>query len=683
MKGIGEEERFVQKAYELFDEFYKETLDFRLKCIENEEFYRSNHWHNVAKKEPDEPQPVTPVLFSTLENVLSDVMDSFPEAIILPQEEQDDVFAKELGDIVRYVLKRRKYRSVYRKKSRSLLKKGAAVQEVFWDDALYNGLGDVNIREWDILNFLWDPKYENFQEGRACFKFGFYEKEWFEQRYPEKTPLFRQDGYTRQGYMGETHPQDDMMIMEYWYKTYDGESGRQAVHMAKLAGHVLLECSEKELPNGVYAHGKYPFLLEALYPMAGQPVGLSLIDIFKNLQLYADKLDQIILKNTLMSGKLKLLINKNADVDEEALCDWSREVVRAGRVDDAAVRWFQPAPLNPYVMAHFNSKIDSIKEESGQNMFVRGEGGKGVTASVRNASPALGAKRLTYDGLTDEQMEGRVRDRYQAEYLDAYETQRFQNDRAQKWIQNSMAGVEPEYEQRLEALREAFGVQKQSARDGLLGRGTGRSSYAVDLMSRMDQEEAYQTILLQNEKKDRITQYNAEIDDLRMELMYADKKLTRAKKQNMEAQIEKLRQKRDQEWMENAKYEHQLEMSMLEYEQKKQKQEYDEAYRQAILALQQDKAAGGGSRSGSRSAGGRNTAATDTQKTIERIWAGLSDAQKLKYFAKNGAEINRTNGSLYEKYRKEVAAIEKALTKKSYNADAGKTKGSLFGFLAR
>ena len=114
------------------------------------------------------------------------------------------------------------------------------------------------------------------------------------------------------------------------------------------------------------------------------------------------------MKNTLMSGKLKMLVNKNADVDEDAMLDWSKEVVTAARIDDGAVRWFQAAPLNPYVMAHMNSKLAAIKEESGQNQFVRGEAAKGVTAaSAILALQSAGSKRSRmiidqmYDGFSD------------------------------------------------------------------------------------------------------------------------------------------------------------------------------------------------------------------------------------------------------------------------------------------
>ena len=403
---LKQNETLINKAYELFDEFYSGTLDFRRKCIENEEFYRANHWANIPTK-PDEPTPVTPVLFSTLESLLSDIMDSYPEPVILGEEEGDENIAENVNEIVNYILKRRKYRSIYRIKCRQALKKGASVQEVFWDKNLYGGLGDVNIRQWDILNFLWDTKCEDIQEGRAVFKFGFYTKDYIAQRYPFAKDLLKPDIYTRLSYFSDNEPDEDVMVIDYWYKELD-ENGKEKVHMAKFAGHVLLEDSKEESPLGMQLSGLYPFIMESPYPLEGQPVGLGIIDIFKNLQIYADKLDQIILKNALMSSKVKLLVNRSSDVDEAALNDWSKEIIKANRIDDGAIRWFQPASLNPYVLTHYNNKLDSIKYESGQSEFSRGEGGKGVTAaSAILALQEAGSKRSRtlidqlYDGFEE------------------------------------------------------------------------------------------------------------------------------------------------------------------------------------------------------------------------------------------------------------------------------------------
>lgn len=374
-KAPRQDQELIGRAYELFDDFYAQTAELRMKWEENEELYRTNHWRRQGQRD-DEPQPVNPVLFSTIESMLADIMDSYPQPVVLAQEEGDDAVAETLSQVVRYILKRRRYRTVFRKKARQALIKGTSVQEVFWDTELYGGLGDVNIRSWDVKHFLFDPKCESFQEGRACFKFGFFTKEFVADRYPFALSMVQPDTYSPYGGDG-----DELMMMEYWYKERDRE-GVSRVHMAVLCGHALLYDSKRSRPEGMYAHGKYPFVMESLYPLEGMPAGLSVVDVLKNLQLYADQLDQIILKNALMSGKARMLVSRSAEVEEDALLDWNREVVRASRIDENSLRWMQPAPLNPYVVTHYDRKLDAIKEESGQTMFARGETGKGVTAAT-------------------------------------------------------------------------------------------------------------------------------------------------------------------------------------------------------------------------------------------------------------------------------------------------------------
>ena len=377
--GIREDE-LAARAYRLYDSFYEATREYRDKCRQNEAFWRANHWQTMPRRDEEEPRPVTPVLFSTLEAVLADIMDHYPTAVLLGETPVDDAAAERLTQLVRYVLARGRYRRVYRRKCRDALMKGTSVQEVFWDPAAQNGLGDVAVRDWDIKQFVWDPKFENFQDGRACFKFSHYPREWYTARYPRQAEMIMSDRHRREGDWGAATRmhEEDIMLLEYWWR----EEGYARVHMAKLAGGVVLEDSRLARPMGMYAHGKYPFVMESLYPMSGQPVGIGFVDVLGNLQQYADQLDQIILKNTLMSGQLKLLVNRAADLDEEALLDGRAEVVRGARIDEGAVRWMQAAPLSPYVVGHQMEKVRAVKEESGQNLFNRGETSGGVTAAT-------------------------------------------------------------------------------------------------------------------------------------------------------------------------------------------------------------------------------------------------------------------------------------------------------------
>lgn len=389
------EEELVNRAYSLFDEFYRNTLEYREKCKENEEYWKTNHWHKKNVK-PDEPQPVTPVIFSTIENLLADIMDNFPEPVILAQEKNDDEIADALTDVVKFILEKRNFKHKFKQNKRSLLIKGASVTQVFWNKDLYNGLGDIDILNWDIKNFLWDTKVEDIQDGRACFKFSWYPLEYFKAYYPDKWEKFREEKYSKDTENKLTYDdkRNEYLLIEYWYKKWDEKKQKWNVHMAKLAGGVLLEWSEPLFPDGIYEHGKYPFIIDAIYKLEGEPVGFGIIDLFKNLQDYIDKLDQIIVKNALQSGKTRLLVSRSSGIDIDDIADWSKDVIEGDVITDNMVRWFQAAPLNPYVMQHMINKIDILKEESGQNQFTRGEGGKGITAaSAILALQEAGSKR--------------------------------------------------------------------------------------------------------------------------------------------------------------------------------------------------------------------------------------------------------------------------------------------------
>ncbi|MEG1812549.1 MAG: hypothetical protein RR337_04540 [Clostridia bacterium] len=488
---LSQDEGFIDAAYRLLDQFDEATRDYRDKCRDNEAFWRTNHWHGTPPREINEPQPVTPTMFSTLESVLADLMDHYPDAILLGEEPKDDRTAECLTQLVRFVLKRRNYRKVYRAKCRAALMKGASAQEIYWDEALLGGLGDVAIREWDIEQFYWDPKFASIQEGRAVFKTGWYPRGWFEAQYPELAPFIGRDRYGRdrenQPYLTDD-PSEDVRLIEYWFKELD-EDGVQRVHMAKMAGGVLLEDSRTTRPEGMYAHGQYPFIVEPLYPLTGQPVGLGLIDILKNLQVYADKLDQIILKNALMSGKYKLLINRAADVDEDALTDMDAEVVRGSRIDEGAIRWMQAQPLSGFVLTYQQAKLAAIKEESGQNLFNRGEAGGGITAaSAIVALQEAGSKRsrVLIDQLFDgyEQMVRMMVAVIQENYTEE-RVFRIHGEGGQKMLRYGGAREEIDFDVSIQVQKQTpySKLYQNELAMQLLGSGVIQPSDALEMMS--------------------------------------------------------------------------------------------------------------------------------------------------------------------------------------------------------
>ena len=221
----------------------------------------------------------------------------------------------------------------------------------------------------------------DIQDGRAVFKFALRTREWLAARFPGYDGS--EDGYGKEPIAEDAHITGDKsktaLLIEYWWREYDANSGVCRVHMAQLAGGRVLTDSRELKPEGYYAHGQYPFFVTPLFQRKGSPLGLGLVDLFEGQQRYADKLDQIILKNALMASHNKLLITEASGFDADDLRDWAKDVHKGEQL--GGISWFATPPLPAYILQYTRNMRDSIKEESGANDFSRGGTAGGITAA--------------------------------------------------------------------------------------------------------------------------------------------------------------------------------------------------------------------------------------------------------------------------------------------------------------
>lgn len=387
------EEEFIRESEMLFNKYFENTKKFRQKCNENENFWKSEHWKNKPQH-PNEPYPSVPTLFSSIENVHAEIMDNYPEAALFPYGSEDVSLAKELSSIIDVTLERCKFASKYRKEMLRLLKRGTCCFSVIWDNSLYDGYGDIDVIPCDMTKFLWDTSQDDIQKGSNVFRFSYYNKGWYKQNYPDKYDLLPEDD-------------ENILLIERWYKTYNDD--KAILQMAKIAGGVLLEWSEKDpniAKNGVYNDGLYPFVIIPLYELEGTPLGMGMIDVFKSEQEYIDMLDRIIMKNAMMSGKLRLLKDNRCNIPKEKLADWDEDVLEGSDISERSIRWFQPEPVSQIVIDHLNFKIDCMKRDSGQTDIVRGEYNSGITSASAIVALQNAATKRTRNIV------GRIYDKY-------------------------------------------------------------------------------------------------------------------------------------------------------------------------------------------------------------------------------------------------------------------------------
>lgn len=371
----------VYSLYKEFREAYEKEWDRLATC---EKMYQGKHWEGVEQQDRNEPRPTMPIIFSTIENIKADLTDEYPEAVILPEGPADEILAKTLTQAVAQTLEAGDYDAEYDKGNHDILVGGYKIEEVGWDASLNFGYGGAFIRHQNSENVLFDPLCADIQDGRAVFKIDKLPKSWFEQHYPKHYKYMEDDTETipqEHGEHGGAESKEKtgyLILLEAWFRIYDAEEKRYSVHMVKLAGGQVLENSCNEKPEGYFLHGLYPFVVTPLYEIKGSPLGLGVVDMFADAQKYTDKVDQVILKNAITSGRSRMLVQTGA-ADIEDLSDFSKETVEVDNL--GGITWLQDKPLPSYILSYLFNTRQAIKEESGSNDFSRGNATGGVTAA--------------------------------------------------------------------------------------------------------------------------------------------------------------------------------------------------------------------------------------------------------------------------------------------------------------
>ena len=371
---------------------------------ENEKLYHGKHWESQKGGTSDnKPKPVTPILFSTIESIKADMIKELPSATIKPEYLRDDLLAKVLSKVVEQDLDASDFEAEYEKMCDDILVYGWCASETIFDGDAQQGNGLAEIRRVAPFCFMSDPASENLQDGRACFKFTQRTKEWFRQHYPDQCDRITYevdiaDKFNNDAEVKSNGSAQCQYLIEAWVKQYDAYTGKDNIHMAVLAGDVLLDLSTDVREDGYYSHGQYPFVITPLYPVAGTPFGLGIPDMHKATQLHSDKLDQILLMNAQLCSNPRMLVTEASGFDADDLKDWSKSVHVGESIN--GVTWFPTPQLPSWFMGYLQMMRGTIKSESGANEQSRGQTTGGVTAaSAISALQEMATKRSSMHSI--------------------------------------------------------------------------------------------------------------------------------------------------------------------------------------------------------------------------------------------------------------------------------------------
>jgi len=266
------------------------------------------------------------------------------------------------------------------------LKHGTAAYGVFWDGARGGGAGDVTVRQIDLLKLFWEPGITDLQLSKNLFLVELEDAGALAERWPvlRTAPAGDAIDLTRYLYDDSVDTADRRLVVDWYYKKRVG--GREVLHYAKFVGETLLYASENDprcALRGWYDHGRYPVVLDVMFPEEGTPVGFGYVAVCKEPQRYIDRLYANILDYALKASRPRHFIAASTGVNEAEYADWSKPLVHVeGTLDDTRIRQIGLAPLSGVYTNILQMKIEEMKDTSANRDFNAG----GVTGGVTAAS---------------------------------------------------------------------------------------------------------------------------------------------------------------------------------------------------------------------------------------------------------------------------------------------------------
>ena len=380
----------------------KAALDKRL--VDNELWFRMGHWKNYQNPMMEgKPQTSSGWLFNSIANKHADAMDNYPAPNVLPRAADDEQTARVLSSILPVVLEQADYEQVYSDTWWRKLKQGTGVKGIFWDPEQHGGVGEIAIRPMNLLMLYWEPGVADIQASPDFFSLSLEDTARLCAQYPQLAGHTASVLDVPQYIHDEGQDTSSKSVVVDWYYKRPDETGRMVLHYCKFCNGVVLYASQNDpalAQRGLYDHGQYPFVFDPLFMEEDSPAGFGYIDVMKDCQTAIDQMNHAMDENVLLSARQRYVLSDTAGVNEEELADLSRDIVHVvGRLNDDSFRPLQTAGLQGNSLSYRNSRIEELKEISGNRDMTQGGTAGGVTAASAIAALQEAGSKLSRDML--------------------------------------------------------------------------------------------------------------------------------------------------------------------------------------------------------------------------------------------------------------------------------------------
>lgn len=315
----------------------------------------------------------------------ADAMASFPEPNILPREEGDKAEASMLTAIIPCVMEQNDFEQTYSDVSYQKLKTGTGVYKIVWDSAKQNGLGDITITEVNLLNLYWEPGIKDIQKSRYFFHTELADKDLLEEQYPELQGKLKGHNFLSTTFLYDDAVSTDgkITVVECYYHKYIG--AKKTLQYVKYVNDQVIYATENDpelAQRGLYDHGMYPYVFDALFPIEGSPCGYGFVDICRSPQTSIDLLNTAFVKNAMAGATPRYFNRSDGSINKEQFLDLTKALVDVnGNLGEDSLREIPHKSLDSVYVNYLDRIIQELRETSGNTETSTGTTSGGVTAA--------------------------------------------------------------------------------------------------------------------------------------------------------------------------------------------------------------------------------------------------------------------------------------------------------------
>ena len=386
-QAIGPEQ--VRRLTEILQRYKAGKAATERRILSSEQWWKlRNSWEERDKATMASPgfKSRSGWLHNVITSKHADAMESYPEPNVLPREEGDRQEARMLSAIVPCVLEQNEFERTYSDAMWQKCKTGTGVYKTVWDPGKLNGLGDISITRVNLLNLYWEPGLEDIQRSRYFFHTELADRDLLQEQYPELEDTLKGQNIlsTRFLYDDTVSTDGKVTVVECYYHKL--VAGKKTLQYVRYVGDQVLYATENDpelRERGLYDHGLYPYVFDALYPIEGSPCGYGYVDLCRNPQTEIDLLRTAIVKNAMAGATPRYFVRSDGGINEQELLDISKPLVHiSGNLGEDSIRAMEYTALQGNYISVLQETVQELRETSGNTETATGSSpGGGITAA--------------------------------------------------------------------------------------------------------------------------------------------------------------------------------------------------------------------------------------------------------------------------------------------------------------